>query len=693
MYSLLFQGEKIWALAIVLALIFTYLAYRRTNPPLPVTRRIVMAFLRMMAFVLLFFILLEPLLMQKGVIEQKPKVAVLLDNSLSVSLSDTERAEQLYNTAISAAGGKYETAQYIFSDSLYGDSQTSFDGQVTAIGDVLMYLRNSYREDNLGAAVLISDGQNNIGQDPLNVSAHLPFPVLTVGIGEKEAPRNIAVRRIVSNEVGYVDVPTRALAYIEGWGIEEKVTVKLMHNGELIAEELIEPGMRGQQIEVAFEFTPEEAGQTFYTISVNNVEGENISEDNIRSFAMRVLPSRKKLLIAWDDLGWDVTFMKRALSANEHYEIASIDFSGRIKGELSVPRGIDDLREYDGIFLVDFPISRDWAEHFNAYLEQGGSIYHVLGSSSSFDTGFDSPFSQNPPRWATDEFQPRETVRGKGHPVMDMGEEIADGWTQDLPPLTGFLIGDKLKKGVEILLEHPKLPGMPILALYQSGKSRQVILNGGDFWRWGFTPFGFGADDQIWKALVLNSTDWVLSREEVRPFILKTDKQIYKSGESVYFSASLRNESDEPVDGRVINLSIKGPDGEFSRIMQESGGGFYTLDVGSMDVGEYSVTAEVEDKAGLPETVRNTSFAVEAYSAEYADIRENVGMMQGIAAMSGGEYLSDDQLAETLANLELSILEKRVRNEWDLRHRWWLLVAILFFLAVEWIIRKRSNLP
>jgi len=387
-----------------------------------------------------------------------------------------------------------------------------------------------------------------------------------------------------------------------------------------------------------------------------------------------------------------VTFLRRALERNEHFEISLIDFSGRIRGDEAIPQTINDLTEYDGIFLVDFPISRTYSRLFSSYLESGGSIYHVLGQSSTFDRDFIpvSLFSSTPTRWATDKFNPQLTVRGGNHPIMNFGDE---NWTSEMPPLSGFLIADKLRKGVDILLEHPKLPGLPILAVYHSGKNRQVILNGGDFWRWAFTPFGFASDDQIWQDMILSSTDWILSREEITPFTVRTDKKVYKSGESVFVTSTLRNESGEPVDGRMIELTIKSKDQEFTRVMQESGGGFYTLEIGAMDVGEYSVVGEVEDKAGLPVSKKTTSFAVESYSAEYADIRENKALLEGIAAMSGGEYLEESRLTQRLSSLELPNINKKVRAEWDLRHRWWLLLIIVLLLSLEWIIRKRSNLP
>ena len=191
---------------------------------------------------------------------------------------------------------------------------------------------------------------------------------------------------------------------------------------------------------------------------------------------------------------------------------------------------------------------------------------------------------KTPKGWTSDRFNPIVTIDGLSHPILNLETEddelVEDeNWPSQMPPLRGFVMIDKPKKQGRILLEHPKLTGVPILSVFETGKSRQVIINGGDFWRWSFTPFGFGSDGQIYEKIVQNIAQWLMARDEVSPFILTTDHKVYRSGEPVFFNAVLRDEAGNPLDGKTIELTIKRSSkdstqesqSEITAIMEESG--------------------------------------------------------------------------------------------------------------------------
>ena len=215
-------------------------------------------------------------------------------------------------------------------------------------------------------------------------------------------------------------------------------------------------------------------------------------------------------------------------------------------------------------------------------------------------------------------------------------------------------------------------------------------------------PFGFGSDNRLYNTIVLNSDQWLLAREDVSPFVLNSDKKVYRSGEPVFFTAGLRDDSGNSFSNATIDLSFTRTyidnDGttkteSISAIMEETGGGFYNLRIPSLDVGDYKNTGNVLGETGLPLTEKTTYIRVEAYSAELADLRKNTLMLSSISGLSNGQVLDEANYEEILRNLDLKPKVRSVRDENPLWGKYWLLILILALLAAEWFLRKRANLP
>ena len=66
----------------------SYFVYRRTNPPAPNWLKTILTVLRFLALTLVLFMLFEPILKVSWQRKEKPIVAVMLDNSASMTLEN-----------------------------------------------------------------------------------------------------------------------------------------------------------------------------------------------------------------------------------------------------------------------------------------------------------------------------------------------------------------------------------------------------------------------------------------------------------------------------------------------------------------------------------------------------------------------------------------------------------------------------
>ena len=78
---------QIWALVLLLALFaVAHYAYRDMTPPIPRRLRVILASLRVLAFVLIVFLLMDPRVLFRSDKHEQARVIALIDQSASMSL-------------------------------------------------------------------------------------------------------------------------------------------------------------------------------------------------------------------------------------------------------------------------------------------------------------------------------------------------------------------------------------------------------------------------------------------------------------------------------------------------------------------------------------------------------------------------------------------------------------------------------
>lgn len=147
-YSLTFTSVWLWLIVLLLLLVlgWTLLYYRRTNPMLDRKLRIVLGVLRGLALALIFFVFAEPLLVQSIEDTKTPVVAVLVDNSASMSQNrhSSDQFQQIsehlkvLSQKIPSEG---RILTYTVSDTIRLDGVIDGTAPVTALGSALGYVQ------------------------------------------------------------------------------------------------------------------------------------------------------------------------------------------------------------------------------------------------------------------------------------------------------------------------------------------------------------------------------------------------------------------------------------------------------------------------------------------------------------------------------------------------------------------------
>ncbi len=717
--SLSFNNSWLWfaLLGLVVYLGLVILLYRKTNPPFSRAVRLGLGIARYLALIFVILCVAEPVLSMQWEKKDDPLVVFLADNSSSINTVENFEAKRNFLNSFTA--GEFRNLLpddtrsdvYLFSDTLRSADNPEFDGQQTAIGDVINYLRERYRDENLTSIVIASDGLSNFGIDPVMAARQSGVPIYTVDLGPQKISRDIRIVDINHDPVAYSDKPFEIEIEIEGRGFERMNMPMVTSLGEQeLDRKNIEVLGAGQRQRYTVEITPREPGVKNFNVRLPVQPEEELSENNSRNFSLKVLQSRKRILVVTDELNWDVTFLNRAISESPDYETALYVTEGRGRLDISrFPNNQDSLNSYDIVIFLRTS-GRFVAEHMpllNSYVRShGGSVWFIPGLSSmerlaqSEDENILPYVPHYDDRYFNDfNFHATLTEDGRLHPVTRLREnarENSELW-QSIPPFEEHVIYREIKPEAKILAVHPEkeINGrvIPVIFYHTFEAGKVLTFAAGPIWKIDFVSAGYGDETAAFKKLIMNSISWLTTREDVDRIRLATDKNIYRSGERVQMEATVLDQNYSPLENAVVDVVVRSADSDDSLIvsMNQGSSGQFNADLGLLQSGDYTFTGTVvwEDKV-LEEI--SGDFKVEGFSLEQETLFLPPDMMQKISQASGGRHYNIDNFNNLRDDVKADARLTMQTSETRLASNLWMLIIILGLLSIEWLIRKRLQL-
>ncbi|OGG43722.1 MAG: hypothetical protein A3F84_27415 [Candidatus Handelsmanbacteria bacterium RIFCSPLOWO2_12_FULL_64_10] len=242
-------GSTVLLLLFPLLVALAVYAYRRPDRSVPRVVR-AMLLLRGAALLVAVALLVEPLFALTVRRFRPPTVALLLDDSASMTLGDAggERRkvvlELLKDSRVHDALNRVgDLRAFAFAESLRavdlklqagGErreagggltpvasrlSPLQWDGNSTDIGGAFASLQERFKGQDLSAVILISDGAANVGVDAEKAASALGAPVYAVGVGDPKEPKDVAVVSALCDPVGTVgtETPVRVTVRSSGY--------------------------------------------------------------------------------------------------------------------------------------------------------------------------------------------------------------------------------------------------------------------------------------------------------------------------------------------------------------------------------------------------------------------------------------------------------------------------------------------
>lgn len=676
-------------------------------------RRGLMA-LRFAALAVLLFLLMEPIWQRITTAEQPPVLAVLVDNSLSLSgagrdgTAGVDLAHQVRQTVQGIPAIEGEVRLFSFGSALTALPESGsataddlrFDEERTDLAAGLDGVRERLRTDNLRSVVVLSDGLYNTGRSPLAVAERYPHPIHTVVVGDTTRQRDVQVQRASTNDIAYVDVEQPVEAVIRATATAgEAVQVTLQDGDTVLDEQAVTLPEGDGERRVTLAFTPPTEGLQQLDVVVSDIPDQITDRNNRRTLSTQVLERRRQVMLVSGSLTPTTGAVRRALASDEDIEIQS--FTQRPAGGFYEGPLPDTFADVSVIVLIGFPGPATAAAErtqLAAAIDDGTPVLYLHERQADLD-GLADTFGEALPARpgrraaAATTARPLLTREGRSHPVFDgLGEALAD--VPALPPLPYPTADWQVSPDARLLMQTDT--DAPLLLLRSRAGQRSAAWLSTRLWSWFILPEDLAALDPLAPTMTANLMEWLATAEDDRLVRVTPTHPRFSGAADVSFEGEVYNESLNPVPDATVQVEVEAPDGNtFPYTMRATGNGQYALDAGRLPEGTYTYTATAtrEDAAFGTDT---GAFRIEQSALEFTQTQADAPFMRQLAARSGGRFFTADDvsgLASVVATSDdFAPVARTLRSETPLWHLPYLLLLVVALLAAEWAWRKRAGL-
>ncbi len=709
------------------------------------SRKLLLFVLRSAAFALLLLILLKPELEFRKSQSLKNSIAILLDNSKSLSIKTDESPRiDLVKKALKANASYLENLEkdfnvdyYFFSD----DIEKVGAGAVanlyrpyrpfTDLTRVFDELAGRYPGPSLQGVLLFSDGADltqesgEISRSLVERLTALGSPIHTLQAGSNEGFKDLAIEAVSASDFGFVQQPLRISLTVFSSSLGNRnIPLVLKEGDHILVSKIIEVREDTQRYEVELEFIPQSAGKRIYSLSLPRFSGEFILTNNEKEFEINVVRDRIRVLHLNGRPSWDSRYLREVLAYNPKVDLLSFFILRNIGDDVEAPTSelslipfpsnllFDDyLSSFDLIIFQNFKydpfIDKKYLGNIRKYVENGGAFLMIGGELSFQGGGYTrTPIEEILPvnfretnRTFVDEaFRPVLNQEFSRHPILRLEKDMALNqkvW-QSLPPLQGMNMGLHPDKNAHVLASYAKGKGsvIPILVTGDFGKGRTALLGTDSVWNWNFRNVGGGGSGRYFQRFWNNVIDWLIAEPETRRLQLESDKERYREGEQALIKFKLLKKNYQPAVGATVQLVLKplkeksGNETELKT--DEQGEGVFPFLPGGEGFYTARIKADLEGKSLAEEIM----FSVLKDNAEFEKPLVNETLLKKIAEITGGQHRllkgNDDLSTFRFANPDVRTKgHSRSFSLWD---NWWAYGLVVGFLVMDWFLRRKSGL-
>lgn len=663
------------------AISWLYYFWRKDQNTFSKPIKLLLFALRALALFVIGILLLGLIFPRKQTRTEPANIFFLIDQSSSMlNYADSATVKSNIPMFIEAAkqklDGKYLTRFIHFSSAIHPDDTLRFDGASSNLALGFSHIRDLFINNNLGAIVLLSDGNFNEGLNPKYEAEKIKFtPVYTLAVGDTITKRDAMISNVIANNIAFSGniFPIK----IEGKASKmkgENIVVRLSKGGNVLQEKTININSNNAFFDHTFEVEAKGKGIQSYTIEIITKVKEYTLSNNKRTVYVEVLESKRKAALVFGGMHPDAGAMQSVLQKDQNTEVTPYFLSD-----------LNKIPETDILILIDVDLVQN--PTFYKQLQSSQTPYVLFVNPNMSTANLEIGLVGHSPGRS-------DYVGGQFNEDFSLIQfsETFKQRVKEFPPVAAPFSREVKNIGQNLL--YQKIGNIatekPLMTFANKGNQKMVYFYGEGIWRWRMMEYNRHQNNLGFEEL-WDKTLQYLSVKENRDKLRVFPPSRMTVKDELRFQAEFYNDAFQEIVTPQIRLSLRNEDNKlvgnytFSPMTRD-----YELNIGKMAAGVYKWEANTEFNSKKYQ--KNGEFIIDDISIEAQDLSANYDVLIDLTENSNGQFyvLPDWQklLDELESNENLSSAQFEETNYANLIDLKWLFFLIFLFLAAEWVLRR-----
>ncbi len=709
-----FQGSLFFSIiAAVIIIGLLYYLFTKGAIGLNQKEKITLLTLRLLFTVLIFFIISEPVLKTPLTLKVKPYLAVVIDDTLS--LSKNKFSDEIYNAVENKINKSlknfYKILLFKSSDGMTVPAESlksiNFRGSSTDITESILNINSHLKGEPAAGIIFISDGLDNSGDDPkvkLSREFSKNFPFFTAGIGYKNQQPEAEIRNVIYSKICAINTPHEIEAVIETANCAGK-KIKLITNidGKNIKEEIIDIANSQEEFRRKIKIPIEKLGLIQCSLKITaDFQDFNEANNEYKFILKSVKDDKIDVLFFSGKVDWEYKFLKETLEDNERFTMTSIlritdnnnyvysDMPERIELK-KFPEELDVIKKFDIIILnevkTDFLSQRALTNIIKA-VEQGKGLIFFSGKTTFSGAGYSGSeiekilpvyLNKADEKYIDEKFNIKLTPEARLFPPF---KQLIDR-IENLPAIKGYTRLYKLKAGAVSLLAHKYLYNefgpLTIIALQKYGKGATLACASNSFWQWDIkTELNDHIYNDFWAGLIRNMTP-----KEEKTILAETKKYRYLADEKIEFFALNQFNMQGKMKYSITNAK--------NEVIQAGAVIGDKIDTALTQEGLYSFNITIEDSYQILDR-DICQIEINNSSLEAAGKQMDEQTLKIIADISGGDYAPIDKIEKLFSKIPKVVKSDELNEIILLWNNPFFYIILILCVTAEWALRRKWGL-
>ena len=637
-----------------------------------------LALLRFLTLLGILILLVNPIITRNKLEIIKPALAIVMDNSSSITALDAnKKALQAYAkiTANPALKEKFDIQSYRFATDFESSTLFDFKGTQTNLGIVSKELRNNNRKSSF-PTILITDGNQTSGNDYVYSfdPANTVFPIV---LGDTTKVIDLKISQINVNKYAFYKNKFPVEVFLNYSGDKKLSAAFVISQGNLVLTKQSVSFSDSKRTAILNVLLPaNKMGAQIFKVTISSAEKEKNTYNNKKNFAVEVLDQKTNIALVTSINHPDLGALKRSIESNAQRKVTVIK-----------PNNINSLNDYNVLILYQ-PTTA-----FQSVFQEN----RTAGIPTLIITGTSTDFVFLNQQQSSLEFKmsnQKENYLAVFNSQFNLFASDNIGF-ESFPPLENTF-GNIILKGNASVLLSSKIRSMetnaPLLAYAENQGKRSAFLLGENIWKWRLQSH---LDSQSFAKfdVFMDKTIQYLASSSSKKSLVVNHESFYNSGDAIEITAQYFNKNyDFDENARLTIIVTNTETKQIKNYDLLKGNSFYKVNLDGLSSGTYTFSVKEQNS----NTSYSSSFEILDFDREKQFVNPDLGKLKQLATQTGGAIYFPDQvdvlIKSLLENNTYKAIEKSTTTRSPLIDWTLLLILIVSLLATEWFIRKYNGL-